>query len=111
MSLNSTAHAGSTVERLSVPEARHRLEHERSARLDQLQAVDEASGGVPQTDGLQVVQREAIEQALMEIDAAFGRLEQGTYGICQGCGRSIPMERLEILPYARCCVPCRQRAG
>ncbi|MDQ1014281.1 TraR/DksA C4-type zinc finger protein [Streptomyces afghaniensis] len=57
------------------------------------------------------MQRGAIEQALKEIDAAFARLEQGTYGICQGCGRSIPVERLEILPYARCWVPCQLRAG
>jgi RNA polymerase-binding transcription factor DksA len=112
MSLDSAARAGSAVERLSVPEALQRLEHERSARLAQLQAVDEASGGAPEADDLQVVQRGAIEQALKEIDAAFARLQQGTYGICQGCGRPIPVERLEILPYARCCVPCQQhRAG
>ncbi|MFF5483629.1 TraR/DksA C4-type zinc finger protein [Streptomyces sp. NPDC012935] len=45
-----------------------------------------------------------FEQALKEIDAVFARLQQGTYGICQGCGRSIPVERLEILPYARCTI-------
>ncbi|MGW3036684.1 TraR/DksA family transcriptional regulator [Streptomyces sp. NPDC001178] len=111
MSLDSAARAGSAVERLSAYEARQRLEHERSARLAQLEAVDEPSGGAPQADDLQVMQRGAIEQALKEIDAAFARLQADTYGICQGCGRSIPVERLEILPYARCCVPCQQRAG
>ncbi|MFF5980569.1 TraR/DksA C4-type zinc finger protein [Streptomyces olindensis] len=111
MSLDSAARSGSAVERLSAAEARRRLEHERSTRLAQLQAVDEASGGGPQADDLQIVQRGAIEQALKEIDAAFARLQQGTYGICQVCGRPIPVERLEILPYARCCVPCQQRAG
>ncbi|MFE0452434.1 TraR/DksA family transcriptional regulator [Streptomyces sp. NPDC058914] len=92
-------------------EARQRLEHEHSARHAQLKAVDEASGGAPQADDLQVVQRGAIERALKEIEAAFARLEEGSYGICQGCGRSIPVERQEILPYARCCVPCQQHAG
>ncbi|MEU0008068.1 TraR/DksA C4-type zinc finger protein [Streptomyces sp. NPDC006314] len=110
MSLDS-ARAGSAVERLSASEALQHLEHERGARLAQLQAVAEASGGAPQAEGLQVMQRGAIEQALKEIDAAFARLQQGTYGICQRCGRSIPVERLEILPYARCCVPCQQRTG
>ncbi|MER5980592.1 TraR/DksA C4-type zinc finger protein [Streptomyces sp. NPDC001857] len=111
MSLDSAARAGSAVERLSASEARQRLEHERGTRLAQLQAVDEASGGAPQADDLQVMQRGAIERALKEIEAAFARLEESSYGICQGCGRSIPVERLEILPYARCCVPCQQRAS
>lgn len=110
MLLDSAARAGSAVERLSVLEACQRLEHERGARLAQLQAVDEASGGT-EADALQVVQKGAIEQALTEIDAAFARLRDGTYGICHGCSRRIPVERLEILPYARCCVPCQQRAG
>jgi RNA polymerase-binding transcription factor DksA len=110
MSLDSAARAGSAVKRLSVLDARQRLEHERGARLAQLQATGEASGGA-EADALQVVQRGAIEQALKEIDAAFTRLREGTYGICQGCGRPIPVERLEILPYARCCVPCQRRAG
>jgi RNA polymerase-binding transcription factor DksA len=111
MSLDSAARAGSAVERLSASEALQRLEHERGARLAQLQAVDEVSGGATRADDLQVMQRGAIEQALKEIDAAFVRLQQGTYGICQGCSKSIPVERLEILPYARCCVPCQQRTG
>ncbi|MFJ8470200.1 TraR/DksA family transcriptional regulator [Streptomyces swartbergensis] len=111
MSLDSAAHAGSAVERLGASEALQRLEHERGARLAQLQAVDEACGGATQVDDLQVMQRGAIERALKEIDAAFVRLQQGTYGVCQGCGRSIPVERLEILPYVRCCVPCQQRTG
>ncbi|QGV81952.1 TraR/DksA family transcriptional regulator [Streptomyces ficellus] len=111
MSLDSAARAGSAVERFSVHEARQRLEHERHARLTQLQAVGEASGGAPEAHDLQIVQRGAIEHALKDIDAALARLQQGTYGTCQGCDRPIPVERLEILPYARCCVPCQQRAG
>ncbi|MGW6642306.1 TraR/DksA family transcriptional regulator [Streptomyces iakyrus] len=107
MSLDSAARAGSAVERFSVHEARRRLEDERGARLIQLQATGEASGGAPVADDLRMV----IEQALKDIDAAFARLQEGAYGICQGCGRPIPVERLEILPYARCCVPCQQRAG
>ncbi|MEU1852430.1 TraR/DksA C4-type zinc finger protein [Streptomyces sp. NPDC019990] len=111
MSLDSAARAGSAAERLSASEARQRLEHERGARLAQLPAVDEASDRAPQADDLRVMQRRSIERAYKEIDAAFARLQQGTYGMCQRCGRSIPVERLEILPYARCCVPCQQHAG
>ncbi|NMO93945.1 TraR/DksA family transcriptional regulator [Actinomycetospora sp. TBRC 11914] len=41
---------------------------------------------------------------LAEVDAAFGRLDAGTYGICEVCGRPIPGERLEARPTARRCV-------
>lgn len=41
---------------------------------------------------------------LREIDDAFGRIEQGMYGICEGTGEQIPRARLEAQPWARCCV-------
>lgn len=41
---------------------------------------------------------------LAEVDAAFARLDAGTYGICEVCGREIPGERLEARPAARRCV-------
>lgn len=41
---------------------------------------------------------------LVEIDAAFARLDAGTYGVCEVCGREIPGERLEARPAARRCV-------
>jgi DnaK suppressor protein len=41
---------------------------------------------------------------LAEVDAAFERLDAGTYGICEVCGRAIPGERLEARPAARRCV-------
>jgi DnaK suppressor protein len=43
---------------------------------------------------------------LMEIDEALSRIEDGTYGICQGRGESIPKERLKAIPWARYCVAC-----
>ncbi len=41
---------------------------------------------------------------LKEIDDALQRVEQGTYGICEGTGRQIPRARLEAQPWARYCV-------
>ncbi len=43
---------------------------------------------------------------LEEIDAALARVEAGTYGGCERCGRPIPAERLEVRPTARTCVGC-----
>jgi len=41
-----------------------------------------------------------------EVDAALARLEAGTYGGCETCGRPIAGGRLEARPTARTCVGC-----
>lgn len=43
---------------------------------------------------------------LTEIDAAFERLDRGTYGTCESCGRAIGEGRLEARPTARLCIGC-----
>lgn len=88
-------------------EARRRLEHERRDRLARLAALREDEGSAP--DEIMGARRTSIQRVLEEIDAALERLDAGDYGTCPRCGKPIPAERLEILPYARCCVGCRQR--
>jgi RNA polymerase-binding protein DksA len=46
------------------------------------------------------------QQLLEEMDAALQRIEDGTYGICTNCGKPIPPERLEALPWAQLCIDC-----
>lgn len=46
---------------------------------------------------------------LDEIEAAWGRLEAGTFGLCERCTRPIPVRRLRALPTARRCRPCQGR--
>lgn len=53
--------------------------------------------------------RDQARAHLEEIDAASARLERGTYGACEVCGRSIPVERLRARPTARRCVTCAAR--
>ena len=43
---------------------------------------------------------------LKKIDNAIDRINQHKYGICLVCGKEIPKERLEILPYALMCIDC-----
>jgi RNA polymerase-binding transcription factor DksA len=43
-------------------------------------------------------------QLLREVYDALARIEQGTFGRCEECGKEIPRERLEALPYARYCL-------
>ena len=43
---------------------------------------------------------------LIEIYDALGRIDDGTYGICEGHNEQIPKARLEAIPWARYCVKC-----
>jgi DnaK suppressor protein len=47
------------------------------------------------------------QDALYEIEEALKRIENGTYGVCQMCGKPIPRARLEAVPYARFTVDCQ----
>jgi len=47
---------------------------------------------------------------LAALDAALGRVEAGTYGVCVSCGTAIPLDRLRLLPAATLCVRCASTA-
>ena len=51
---------------------------------------------------------ENSEHVLAEIEAALKRIEEGTYGLCSNCGKPIPEERLEALPWATLCIDCQR---
>jgi DnaK suppressor protein len=45
--------------------------------------------------------------AVDEVDRALAKMDAGTYGVCERCGRPIPRARLKALPYASLCVACK----
>jgi DnaK suppressor protein len=45
---------------------------------------------------------------LVQINEALRKMEDGTYGQCQGCGKPIPQKRLQIVPFAIRCVECER---
>ena len=47
------------------------------------------------------------QDSLYEIDEALKRIENGTYGICEMSGKTIPHARLEALPFTRYTVECQ----
>ena len=61
-------------------------------------------------DRLLVVASEARAR-VTEIDAALGRVDDGTYGNCEACGKPIPHARLEVVPEATLCVRCKSGAS
>jgi RNA polymerase-binding transcription factor DksA len=50
-----------------------------------------------------------LRETLQDIDAALGKIEQGTYGLCESCGRPIAEARLEAMPAARLCIACASK--
>lgn len=48
-------------------------------------------------------------QELTCIDGALGRLKEGRYGLCEDCGAEISLQRLEVAPYAPCCIRCQEK--
>ena len=60
-------------------------------------------------------QVDALAQAarldLAEVAAALGRLDDGSYGVCERCGEPIPPGRLRARPAARTCVACAATGG
>jgi RNA polymerase-binding transcription factor DksA len=51
-----------------------------------------------------------VEAELADVRRAHRRLDSGTYGTCEACGATIPIERLAARPAARFCVDDQSRA-
>lgn len=70
--------------------------------------VDWALDSVQDEISSQLAEVESRELARIEI--ALERMREGQYGICEGCGCSIPMARLNALPYATLCIKCQRES-
>lgn len=53
---------------------------------------------------------ERVEAELDDVEHALRRLDDGTYGTCEACGRPIDDGRLEAMPAARFCVEDQSKA-
>lgn len=50
------------------------------------------------------------QDELKEIAEALERIERRSYGVCDDCDQPIPAARLEAIPTARLCVPCKSKS-
>lgn len=57
---------------------------------------------VPYLDRLDEMDKQQLES----IDRALGRLEGGVYDVCETCGGSISLKRLEAMPWTTKCIGC-----
>jgi DnaK suppressor protein len=90
-------------ERLQL-ELSEEVEHPRVSHGAQTAAATEVSES---QRGQQLRGRE--EQHLVQIEAALTRIEAGTFGLCQTCGKPIAPGRLEALPWALDCIDCHAK--
>ena len=108
-----------------IGELRTRLESEREELADQLTTIEDQAFAATQSDisgdvgvddesadaGTATFEREkelSIEQnvrdLIQKIDRALKRIEDGTYGICEVCGKPIEKARIKALPYVDLCI-------
>ena len=68
-------------------------------------SVDMSLQDVNQEIAFRLGERES--QMVADIDGALQRIDDGTYGTCERCGKPIPEARLEALPTARFDAACQ----
>jgi RNA polymerase-binding protein DksA len=68
----------------------------------------DTSDGYYQEFNLQLLERD--EETLQQVLDALDRVENGTYGQCEGCENGIAKERLRAVPHARFCIDCQRQA-
>ena len=97
--------------------ARKLLENRRAELLGKLHEIEDAlDDPTPKDweDAAQERQGDEVLEALgvhdlaevRQIDAALGRIEEGSYGVCMKCGEEISEARLEALPATPFCKNC-----
>lgn len=69
-----------------------------------------AEAATPTPDPVALSRAASLLETIHDIDAALGRIAEGTYGTCRQCGVAIPIERLEFRPFAANCVGCQASA-
>ena len=74
--------------------------HVRGDVIDQASAEAEAK--------VQARLRQTESHLLRAIEEALARIEQGSFGVCQACGRPISEARLDAVPWTRVCRECKE---
>src|SRR5271168_4370773 len=74
--------------------------------LDSGDAADQAFDSGNEEVSSQLADLESRQ--LYQIERSLDRLKQGTYGVCEGCSKKIPVARLNALPFSTTCISCQR---
>jgi RNA polymerase-binding protein DksA len=79
---------------------------------DETDSVDQH----PADEGSELFEREknltlqrTLQASLQEVNEALRKLDEGTYGVCESCGKPIGEKRLRALPEATHCIECQTK--
>lgn len=72
-----------------------------------LHIADQGTDSFEQEMTLGLMETESGE--LKEIDEALLRIKENRFGVCESCYKAIPKARLQAIPWARLCVPCKRK--
>ena len=50
------------------------------------------------------------QESIYDVEDAIHRIDEGTYGACEACGKAIERPRLKALPFAKKCLVCQNAA-
>ena len=84
----------------------------RSLLLDRREALRRshrlpaAAAYVPADAIPEALMADKVARELAEVDAALGRIAEGSYGTCSACGGPLGLQRLRAIPEARFCLGC-----
>ena len=53
----------------------------------------------------------SLETKLKAVNMALQKIANGTYGVCEHCGKAIEEKRLMAYPEARLCMSCNRQLG
>lgn len=73
--------------------------------MDPKDLVDSASDDIDRTM-IESIGTQGLKRMKL-IDSALIRIKQGKYGLCIKCGKTIPRDRLEAIPYSLMCIECK----
>lgn len=85
-----------------------------SERVDRIAGVDVnfADSAAATTERQEIYTFiEKARERLADVDAALAKMDAGTYGTCEDCGREISEARLEARPLSVRCVDCASKAA
>lgn len=91
--------------RQELIEKRQKLEEVRiNLSLKEVE-FEENAANAQTTEGLDQLD-DQVENEIAAINHALGRLRLGEYEICESCGQTISVKRLEALPWTKLCIRC-----
>lgn len=75
---------------------------------DDLRSLADGDRDALYNDATVSIITQAEARQLDAVEDALARMRRGEYGVCEECGRSIALARLEAVPYAALCVSCQE---